>query len=315
MRVYRLLLPASLLLFPATASLASGSSFAPTSLVVAAPDSFLVSTVWLAAHLHDPNLVILQVDMGMNGDAPFATGHIPGARELRYGAITTDKDNLASEMPSVDSLRSAFEAVGVSDSSRVLVYYSSEAPSAARAVFALDYLGHTRVSFLDGGLPKWRTEGRPVSKEVPAVVRGTLHPQARPDVIASALWIESHLKHGRIALIDTRTDGEYLGTGMRHGMPSEGHLPGARQLQWEQLFAGDSGSAEGAPLKNRAALEKLFADRMHPGDTVVTYCWVGYRASATYIAARSLGLPVKLYDGSYEDWARRKLPLRTGSTP
>jgi thiosulfate/3-mercaptopyruvate sulfurtransferase len=102
---------------------------------------------------------------------------------------------------------------------------------------------------------------------------------------------------------------------MRHGMPSEGHLAGARQLQWQQLFQGDSGSAHGEPLKSRPELAKLYADRMQPGDTVVTYCWVGYRASTTYLAARALGLPVKLYDGSYEDWARRKLPLTTGAKP
>jgi thiosulfate/3-mercaptopyruvate sulfurtransferase len=78
---------------------------------------------------------------------------------------------------------------------------------------------------------------------------------------------------------------------------------------------GDSGSENGASLKSPAELRKLFADRMQPSDTVVTYCWVGYRASATYMAARSLGLPVKIYDGSYEDWARRKLPLRVGAEP
>jgi thiosulfate/3-mercaptopyruvate sulfurtransferase len=307
MRLARMLLTASLVLFPAQASIASASTLAP--------DSFLVSTEWLAAHLRDPKLVILQIDMGMRGDAPFASGHIPGARELPLGAIIVDRDHISSEMPTVDVLRAAFEAVGVSDSSHVLVYYSNEAPSAARAVFALDYLGQKHVLFLDGGLPKWRAEKRAMSKDAPAVAHGTLHPHARPDVIASASWIESHLKTGGLALIDTRTDGEYLGTGERHGMPSEGHIPGARQLQWEQLFVGDSGSEKGAPLKDRAELLNLFADRMEKGDTVVTYCWVGYRASATYLAARSLGLPVKLYDGSYEDWSRRKLPLKTGATP
>jgi thiosulfate/3-mercaptopyruvate sulfurtransferase len=301
------------------AVVAVGSSHASTfplatGAAYAAPDSFLVSTSWLAAHLNDRHLVILQVDMGMSGDAPFAAGHIPGARELPYGAITVERDGLNSEMPTVEALRAAFEAVGVSDSSHVVVYYSSEAPSATRAVFALDYLGHKRVSFLDGGFPKWRAEGRAISKEKSTFARGTLHPHPQPSLIATAPWIESRIGRG-IALIDTRTDGEYLGSGIRHGMPSEGHLAGAKQLQWEQLFVGDSGSASGAPLKDRAALTKLYADRMHPGDTVVTYCWVGYRASATYLAARSLGLPVKLYDGSYEDWARRKLPLTKGSTP
>ena len=278
-------------------------------------DSVIVSTAWLATHLHDPNLVVLQVNMAMMNDAPFSAGHIPGARELPYESIAIDKDGLGSEMPSVDSLRAAFERVGVSDNSHVVVYYSSEAPSAARAVMVLDYLGHGRVSFLDGGLAKWRAEGRPIVTTATSFTRGTMHVQPRESVIATAPWIQSRIGKPGLALIDTRTDGEYLGSGMRHGMPSEGHLAGARQLQWQQLFQGDSGSEHGQPLKSRAELAKLYADRMHAGDTVVTYCWVGYRASTTYLAARALGLPVKLYDGSYEDWARRKLPLKKGATP
>ena len=278
-------------------------------------DSVIVSTSWLASHLHDPNVVVLQVNMGMMHDAPFTAGHIPGARELSYDAIAIDKDGLGSQMPSVDSLRAAFEAVGVSDGSRVVVYYSSDAPAAARAFMALDYLGHDRVSFLDGGLPKWRAEGRPLETTAPPVARGTLHPRPQDNVIATAPWIESRVGKPGIALIDTRTDGEYLGTAGRHGMPSEGHLAGARQLQWQQLFQGDSGSAHGEPLKSRAELAKMYADRSHPGDTVVTYCWVGYRASTTYLAARAVGLPVKLYDGSYEEWLRLKLPVNRGATP
>ncbi len=278
-------------------------------------DSVIVSTAWLASHLHDPNVVVLQVNMAMMHDAPFSAGHIPGARELPYDVIAIDKDGLASQMPSVDSLRAAFEAVGVSDRSRVVVYYSGDAPSAARAVMALDYLGHDRVSFLDGGLPKWRTEGRPLETAATAITRGTLHVRPREIVIATAPWIESRIGKPGIALIDTRSDGEYLGTAGRHGMPSEGHLAGARQLQWQQLFQGDSGSAHGEPLKSRTELAKLYADRMHPGDTVVTYCWVGYRASTTYLAARAIGLPVKLYDGSYQEWLREKLPVNAGATP
>jgi thiosulfate/3-mercaptopyruvate sulfurtransferase len=278
-------------------------------------DSVLVSTSWLASHLHDSDVVVLQVNMAMMHNAPFTAGHIPGARELPYDRIAIDKDGLGSEMPSVDSLREAFESVGVSDRSRVVVYYSGDAPSAARALMALDYLGHDRVSLLDGGLPKWRAEGRPLETTSSPVARGTLHPRPQESVIATAPWIESRIGKPGIALIDTRTDGEYLGTAGRHGMPSEGHLAGARQLQWQQLFQGDSGSAHGEPMKSRSELAKMYADRMHPGDTLVTYCWVGYRASTTYLAARVAGLPVKLYDGSYQEWLREKLPVKAGATP
>lgn len=298
----------------ATAMAAGG--FTPAS-AQHSPDSLIVSTGWLAAHLKDPNVVILQIDahIGKGDDIPFSAGHIPGARELLLSSITVDTNGLDMEMPPVERVRAAFESVGVSDSSHVVVYYESEAPTAARAVMTLDYLGHDRVSFLDGGLPKWRAEKRELSTETSTASRGTMHPRVRTNVIVEAPWIQARIGKPGLALIDTRTDGEYLGTGMRHGLPSNGHLYGARQLQWQQLFEGDSGSENGASLKNPTELRKLFADRMQPGDTVVTYCWVGWRASATYLAARSLGLPVKLYDGSYEDWAGRKLPLRAGATP
>lgn len=276
-------------------------------------ESLVVSTAWLAAHLNDPNVVLLQVDRDA---AAYAGGHIAGARLLTFATIAARRGALQAEMPSVEQLREAFEALGVSDATHVIVSYASEAPSAARVVVALDYLGHDRVSLLDGRLPRWRAEGRAVTTESPPrVARGTLHPRPRLGVVATAPWIAARLGRPGIALIDTRTDGEYLGTETRHGIASAGHLAGARQLQWEQLFRGDSGSSGGATLKDPAELRRLFAERMRPGDTVVTYCWVGYRASATYFAARSLGLPVKLYDGSYEDWAERKLPVRAGPTP
>jgi thiosulfate/3-mercaptopyruvate sulfurtransferase len=113
-----------------------------------------------------------------------------------------------------------------------------------------------------------------------------------------------------IALADTGTDGEYLGAGERHGMPSEGHLAGARQLQWEQLFRDGSHM-----LRDRDELRRLHAERVAAGDTVVTYCWMGHRASATYPVARLLGYPARMYDGSYQDWQRRKLPVQAGALP
>jgi thiosulfate/3-mercaptopyruvate sulfurtransferase len=89
-----------------------------------------------------------------------------------------------------------------------------------------------------------------------------------------------------------------------------GHLAGARQLQWEELFADGA-----TQLKPRAELERLFAERVRPGDAVVTYCWVGYRASATWFIAQWLGYDARLYDGSYQDWSQRALPTRAGTTP
>jgi len=287
-----------LLLLPASLSVAR--------LAVAPGDELVVSTSWLAAHLKDPSLVILEVTDPDGAPSP----HIPGARQIAYMDITTKRDGLGTELPPVEQLRAAFEKLGVSDSSHVVVY-APEAPMATRVLFTLDYLGVPHFSLLDGGLTRWRAEKRPVVDQFGTATPGHLTPHPHPEKVVDAAWISARQGRPGLSLIDTRTDGEYLGTGERHGMPSFGHLAGAHQLQWEQLFQSDS-----VPLlRSRAELEKLYGDRTRAGDTVVTYCWVGYRASATYFAARYLGLPVKLYDGSYQDWLQRKLPVKAGTEP
>ena len=266
----------------------------------------IVSTAWLAGHLRDPRTVILQVD---HEPGDYDQAHIPGARFVAYMTIATQRDGLDVELPSESELRAVFERAGISNDSHVVLYGSPL--MASRAFAALDYLGVPRVSILDGGLAKWRSEGRAVAHDDPRVAAGRLTTTVHPERVVTAEWVLPRVGKKGVALIDTRTDGEYLGAGERHGMPSEGHLAGARQLQWEQLFADPNTGL----FKNRDELAKLYAARVPAGDTVVTYCYVGYRASMTYLVARALGYPARLYDGSYEDWSGRRLPLVSGAKP
>jgi thiosulfate/3-mercaptopyruvate sulfurtransferase len=145
----------------------------------------------------------------------------------------------------------------------------------------------------------------------PAPARGSLTARPRPELIVNADWITARSGTAGLRLIDTRTLGEFNGTGNRSGMPSAGHLQGARNLEWEWLFRED----QPLLLKDRAELRKLYGENITPTDAVVTYCWVGYRASATWFVARVLGYDAKFYDGSYQDWQRRKLPTTAGGTP
>jgi thiosulfate/3-mercaptopyruvate sulfurtransferase len=276
--------------------------------VVMFAQASVVSTEWLSRHLNDPQVVILHV---VHDSADFRRAHIPGAREIQYADITTTHDSVGTELPDVDVLQRAFEKVGVSDNSHVIIYAGSGmAPMASRVFLSLDYFGHDDVSLLNGGLDRWRAEGRPVTTEAPRVSSGHLTPNPRT-VTVDANWVNAHAGKRGYAFIDTRTDPEYLGTGERGGLRSEGHITGARQLQWQQLFA----NADSASFLDLDAIKRLYDERTSPGDTVVTYCLVGYRASMTYFGARMLGLPVRLYDGSYQDWARRKLPVTKGSLP
>jgi thiosulfate/3-mercaptopyruvate sulfurtransferase len=93
-------------------------------------------------------------------------------------------------------------------------------------------------------------------------------------------------------------------------MPSAGHVPGAVQLEWEELFADGV-----VTLRPREELARLYAERVGDRREVITYCWIGYRASATWFVARYLGYDAKLYDGSYQDWQLRKLPVVAGEKP
>ena len=273
----------------------------------AAPiDSLVVSTEWLAAHLTDPTVVVVEVvhEPGLRGP------HIPGSRAIFYRTMTVTRDGLSTELPSPDSLKSLFESIGISSGSRVVVY-ASEAPMATRMLLTLDFLGHKKYSYLDGGFPKWLAEHRASATDEPVPARGTMTIAPRTDLVVTADWLAPRVGKPGVALIDTRTDGEYNGTGNRSGMPSAGHLDGARQLEWESLFE----TSNGLLLKDRATLRRMYADRAKASDVVVTYCWVGYRASATYFAARVLGLDAKFYDGSYQDWQIRKLPTKAGLVP
>ncbi len=301
--VRRLLLAlvALLLTSAALARFASAQGAAPLAPVR------VVTTAWLAEHLRHPSVVVIQVDMeGISTGA-----HIPGARTIGYRDFVEARGTLGTELPADEKLRAIFEQLGVGDSTLVVLTTGHEAPMASRALLSLDYLGVRNLAWLDGGVPKWQSEGRALAIEALPIRRGRITSAVRTGLLVDATWITAHLGKPGTAFIDTRTDGEYVGAGERHGMPSAGHLAGARQLEWEQLFV----SPTSMQLKAHDELSRLYAERMKPGDTVVTYCWVGYRASMTYIAARTLGLPTRFYDGSYQEWLQRALPVVAGATP
>jgi thiosulfate/3-mercaptopyruvate sulfurtransferase len=272
-----------------------------------AADSMIVTTQWLAAHLTDPKVVIVAIERAA-GDT---VDRIPGARILLYSQLAVKRGELTTELPSADSLKTLVESLGISNDSRVVVYATMAAPMATRFLMTLDFLGQRKFSYLDGGMPKWKSEARVVVRTEASAVRSSYTPRPRTDMIADADWIVGRLGKPGTALIDTRTLGEYNGSGNRSGMPSAGHLQGAQNLEWEWLFREDNP----LQLKDRVELQKLYDDRAKAGDTVVTYCWIGYRASATYFVARALGRDAKFYDGSYQDWQLRKLPTVAGEKP
>ncbi|HWP36916.1 MAG TPA: sulfurtransferase [Gemmatimonadales bacterium] len=269
----------------------------------------LVSTAWLARHLDDPRIVIIQADANRNS---YDQGHIPRARFLAYNTFAVDGGGLGSELPPVEELDRLMESVGIGDDSHVVIYFGERPITATRLWLTLDYLGHGhRTSFLDGGLPVWRSEGRAVTTDVPLVRPGSFTPRPRANVLVTAAWINQRLSDPALVLIDARPDDEYTGadSGMG-GRVHPGHIPGAYQLYWEKLME----SRERPVFLAREELQRQFeAGGAGPGKTVVTYCMVGMRASLTYFVGRMLGYDMKFYDGSWHEWGGKDLPYVTGT--
>lgn len=268
-------------------------------------DSLLLTPAQLRDGLTRGNVVLLHVGEA----ADYNAGHIPGARFLPYDAISQRRNGLMLEMPPVAVLDSALESLGVSDDSRIVLYWSKDWYSPTTRVFlTLDYLGlGEKTSILDGGFAAWKSAGGPVTTAVPSSARGRLTIHPRSDVIVDATAVRSAIGDTRTAIIDARDPRFY--TGQATGMHArEGHVPGAKNLPFNTLID------EGGTFKSRETLEKLLdAAGATPGRRVISYCHIGQQATVVYFAARLLGRDARLYDGSWDEWSRMsELPIETG---
>lgn len=270
------------------------------------PAPMLVTSTWLAAHLHDRNLVLLEVGMG-----EYAQRHIPGARELSGELSYSSPEGLALEMPPAESLRVQLEQLGISGDSRIVVYYAGDMFfSATRVYFTLYYAGlGGSTSMLDGGIGAWIRAGHPTTTEVPPPAqRGRLAPLHTRTFIVDAEWVRAHALAPGYDLVDARAAGFY--DGVMEGGPRDarrrGHIPGAKSVPFDRVVDDSD------VFKSAAQLADLFrAAGVKSGDTIVGYCHIGEQATAVLFAARAIGFPVLLYDGSFQDWARRKWPVDT----
>ncbi len=274
----------------------------PGVLSAATRETLLVTTAWLAQHVNDPRLVLLQVGQRQSYDV----GHIPGARYVDVMDLAPEADGLAMQMPSAERLHERLVALGISSDSRVVVYFTRNGvPTATRLILTLDYAGLDDVRLLDGGFAAWQNEERPITKDVPVVKPGTLPALKLRPVIATAERVQAAATGERVVVIDARAPVFYDGTQQgSDDPPKRGHIPGARSVPYSSPYT------LAGTLKPADELKKLFADAgVKPGDTVIAYCHIGLQATATLFAARTLGHTVLLYDGSFEDWSRRGLPV------
>ncbi|HET9809008.1 MAG TPA: rhodanese-like domain-containing protein [Candidatus Limnocylindria bacterium] len=270
------------------------------------PRSMVVSAEWLESHRGDRGLVILHV----GERSSYEREHIPGARYISFDDVARRKGNDTEntlEMLAPDDLRASLERFGISDDSRIVVYYADEWVSpATRVVFTLDWFGlGDRTALLDGGIDAWKRRGLALTSDVPPAVKGKLSSRSPRPIIVDAAWVRANAPGRGFALVDARAPVYY--DGPRHGEHRPGHIPGAVNIPFTSL-ADDS-----LRLTSLSALRDLFrAAGVKEGDTVVAYCHIGQQATAVLFAARALGHPVRLYDGSFDDWSRRtELPVES----
>jgi thiosulfate/3-mercaptopyruvate sulfurtransferase len=267
----------------------------------------LVDADWLLAHLHDPDLRVIDFRWylsGRNGRDEYRRGHIAGAVFVDLEAVTGKEGGGRHPLPSAQQFEEEMRRAGVSTNTRVVVYDdATAAPTASRLWFLLRLFGHRAHAVLDGGLQAWRSV---LETETRSVERGDFA-AAEPDM-SRVLDCESVSKLRGVPLVDARAGERYRGE--REPIdPKAGHIPGARSLPYTENLAPDG------RFKSPDELRRQFR-ALGVTDGAVFYCGSGVNATQQLLAMEIAGLPnARLYAGSWSDWSNRDLPVATGEHP
>ena len=262
----------------------------------------LVSTQWLAEHLEDPSVRILESDEDV---LLYDMGHIPGALKIDWHADLNDQ--LLRDYVSRADFETLVRRLGIDDQTTVVFYGDKNNWWATYALWVFQLFGVTRTKILDGGRAKWESEGREMSTDVRAVKASTYNANARDDARIRAFMpdVRKHVeKKGK--LIDVRSVDEYTGKKLhmpdypQEGAMRGGHIPGARSVPWARAANADG------TFRNASSLRDIYQGEagLTPGDEVVAYCRIGERSSHTwFVLTYLLGYDkVRNYDGSWTEW-------------
>ncbi|MEQ8900852.1 MAG: 3-mercaptopyruvate sulfurtransferase [Roseovarius sp.] len=275
----------------------------------------LVSTDWLAAHMKDPDLRILDGTMfmaaeGRDGRAEYEAGHVPGARFFDIDEISDARSDLPHMAPPVEKFMSKLRAMGVGDGHQVVVYDAKGLFSAARVWWLFRLMGQENIAVLDGGFPKWQAEGRAI-EDMPPVIRDRHMTVRRQNhMVKDVTQVSAAAKLGDYEILDARAAARYRGEAPepREGLRA-GHIPGSRNVPYTSLLNEDMTMKD--PDELRAILAAAGVDMAKP---VITSCGSGVTAAVINLALERIGkTDHALYDGSWTEWgAFPTLPVATG---
>lgn len=277
--------------------------------------SNLVSTAWLAEHLNVPDIVILDASWHLPGakrdaKAEFRDGHVPGARFFDLDAVSDPATSLPHMLPRPEKFAHDMKKLGVGDGKKVVCYDAAGLYSSPRCWWMFKVFGHDDVAVLDGGLPKWQREGRPLETGSPQQAQERhFTPRFRGPMVKSLDAVAAALAAKTAQVADARSGGRFRGEEPepRPGVRA-GHMAGACNVHYASLVAADG------TLRPRPELEKNFASSgIDTSKPVITLCGSGVTAAILSLALTEIGAKDHaLYDGSWAEWGASAQPVVTG---